>query len=307
MKTTKEEFLRRLELSKTDYNVLDEFEGWDKKLSVKCRTCGHEDSIRPRTILDGGICPVCRAKRNTRTLDEFVSLIPEDVEIVSGYENVSSRVSCKCKKCGNEWGCYAYNLVAGHGCKKCGYKTVSKKKAIYDKESFDVKLAEITDEVVCVGEYTRIHKKALFECCKCGHQFRTTPHNILQGSRCPKCSISKGEVAVSKSLEENNISYIPQKKFDGLIGVGGRKLSYDFFLPDYNILIEYQGRGHYEPVNFANRERLTGEQQFEKQIEHDKRKRNYAKENGYELIEIPYQQMKNIPDIIKGIKEGGII
>jgi hypothetical protein len=41
-------------------------------------------------------------------------------------------------------------------------------------------------------------------------------------------------------------------------------LSYDFFLPDFNLLIEYQGRQHFIPV-----ERFGGEETFKIQLEHD--------------------------------------
>ena len=306
VKTTKEEFLERLKDSKTDYYVLEDFNGWDKPLAVECKTCGYGNTVRPRTILNSGVCPKCKGKRYTRTLDEFLKIIPESVEILSGYENIESRVKCKCKKCNNEWECYAYNLATGHGCKECGYEIASEKIS-YTKTEFDKKLIEVTNEIICIGEYTRTHNKALFECCKCGHQFRATPHNVLQGSRCPKCSVvSKGEELVSKFLEENNMQYIPQMKFDGLVGVGGRKLSYDFYLPEYNILIEYQGIQHYQPIPLVSRQGLTPEEQFEIQINHDERKRNYARDNGFNLLEIPYQQIKDIPNIIKEIKEGGM-
>lgn len=290
----------------SDFMLMSEFSDWCEKIHVKCKTCGYEDDRLPRTILNGGVCPICDGKRRTRSLEEFVTLIPENVEIMSGYENIESRVSCRCKKCGNEWDCYAYNLRTGHGCKVCGYRIVSEKIS-YTKEQFDKKLADITQDVICIGDYTRTHNKALFKCCKCGYQFRATPHNVLQGSRCPKCSVvSKGEELVSKFLEENNMQYIPQMKFDGLVGVGGRKLSYDFYLPEYNILIEYQGIQHYQPIPLVSRQGLTPEEQFAIQINHDERKRNYARDNGFNLLEIPYQQIKDIPNIIKEIKEGGM-
>ena len=72
-------------------------------------------------------------------------------------------------------------------------------------------------------------------------------------------------------------------------------------MPVQNILIEFQGRGHYEPVWFHNREGLTAEEQFVKQQEDDKRKRGYAVNNGYELLEISYREIDKIPEIIKAI------
>lgn len=57
--------------------------------------------------------------------------------------------------------------------------------------------------------------------------------------------ISEGEETTRLFLDKYGINYEPQKRFDGLVGVNGGQLSYDFFLIDDNILIECQGSQHY--------------------------------------------------------------
>ena len=57
-------------------------------------------------------------------------------------------------------------------------------------------------------------------------------------------------------------------------------LSFDFYVPQYNTCIEYQGVQHYKPV-----ERFGGEEQFAIQQEHDELKRKYAKNNNFDLLE----------------------
>ena len=89
---------------------------------------------------------------------------------------------------------------------------------------------------------------------------------------------------VSSILKEKNIEYEFQKKFDGLIGEGRGQLSYDFYLPKYNTLIEYQGQQHYMIVDAFHATDKT----LKKQIHHDNLKREYAKENNISLIEVPY-------------------
>lgn len=71
------------------------------------------------------------------------------------------------------------------------------------------------------------------------------------------------------------------------------KLSYDFYLKDYDLLIEIQGLQHYKPV-----ELFGGEEQFKIQQEHDKRKREYAKSHNIELLEIWYWDKDNIEEIL---------
>lgn len=300
-KTTKEEFLRRFEESNSTFELLSDFDGWGKKLEVVCKKRGHKCVRLPRTLLNSNVCDTCRRIDNTRSLEEIQSIVGDNIEIVSGYEKVTSRVRCKCRVCHNEWDALIYNLIQGSGCPQCRAVRLSELMR-RDKDWFDAKLAEITSEVICIGDYTTTRAKARFKCMKCGDPFIATPHNVLQGSKCPRCSISKGEDLVLQNLIENQINYVAQKKFEGLVGVGGRKLSYDFYLPEYNLLIEFQGRGHYEPVAFANRENLSAEEQFEKQVEHDRRKREYAENNGYKLLEISYKEMDKIPEIIRAIK-----
>ena len=94
-------------------------------------------------------------------------------------------------------------------------------------------------------------------------------------------------------LSNNNIKYIYQKKFDDLIGLKGKNLSYDFYIPNLNLLIECQGQQHYRPVDVYG-----GEEQFKVQLEHDRRKKEFAKNNNYKLLEIPYWEYDNIENIL---------
>jgi hypothetical protein len=116
------------------------------------------------------------------------------------------------------------------------------------------------------------------------------------GYRCPECQSSKGEAEISNILSLKNIAYIPQKEFGGLIGTGGGNLSYDFYLPEpYNLLIEFQGEQHerYIPGLYKLKK------DFEKQLEHDRRKREYAKVHNINLLEIWYYDFDRIEEILE--------
>ena len=105
--------------------------------------------------------------------------------------------------------------------------------------------------------------------------------------------MSKGELACSNYFDINNISYEGQKTFSDLKSDNNYSLRYDFFLPDYNLLIEYQGQQHEMPIEY-----FGGEEKFMAQIKYDNRKREFAKEKGYDLLEISYKDYKNIASII---------
>ena len=84
-----------------------------------------------------------------------------------------------------------------------------------------------------------------------------------------------------------------QKRFKKLRGVGNLPLSYDFYITHYNALIEYQGRQHQQAIDY-----FGGEEYHKTQMCHDDRKRKYAKENGYNYLEIRYFDYDNIEDIL---------
>ena len=104
--------------------------------------------------------------------------------------------------------------------------------------------------------------------------------------------MSHGERKIKDYLCNNHYKYIPQKTFSGLIGVGGGALSYDFYLPDYNLLIEYQGEFH------DGTAKIQTEIELLKQQEHDKRKRGYAQKHNIYLLEICYNDYDNIEQIL---------
>lgn len=166
-------------------------------------------------------------------------------------------------------------------------------------------------------KYKGAFNKLKFRCNICNKIFYMMWSNLQRDRGCPYCSQSKGEKKTSEQLHVNSFTriiqeqydklnyndkyinnyFIPQKKFDGLVGLKGGKLSYDFYIPKFNLLIEYQGEQHerYIPGFHKSKE------DFLKQIEHDKRKKEYAENNNIKLLEIWYWEFDNIEQIL--IKE----
>ena len=103
---------------------------------------------------------------------------------------------------------------------------------------------------------------------------------------------------MSRILDEHHIEYVFQKRMKDLYRFYGQYLSYDFYIPLLNVLIEFQGEYHDKVTNYNSPERLADQQI------RDEMKRQYAKEHGYHLIEIWYYQMDDIEAILQ--KEGVI-
>lgn len=123
------------------------------------------------------------------------------------------------------------------------------------------------------------------ECQYCGAIFVARGPQLRFGKivSCGCKSLSHWELWMSQFLDEHHFTYSSQKMYEGLYGVGGGHLFYDFCLSIENsdVLIECQGLQHYQPVDY-----FGGDLQFEKQVEHDNRKRKYAFEHNIPLIEL---------------------
>ena len=126
----------------------------------------------------------------------------------------------------------------------------------------------------------------------CKKIFEMNWHHIKEGIGCPFCNESKGEKNISKWLYNNEINYVPQKTFDGLLGLGNNNLSYDFYLPDHNLLIEYQGEFH------DGKSSVYTSLNLKRQQEHDRRKREYTQNHNIKLLEIWYWDFDNIEEIL---------
>lgn len=139
------------------------------------------------------------------------------------------------------------------------------------------------------------NKKYKFICPDCGYKFYKGIQKISSEDQwCSKCSMSKGEKKIATWLRYNGIEYEYEKEFDGLTGLGGGNLSYDFYLPDYNLLIEYQGRQHEGYIQGFQKVYCD----YLNQVEHDERKRKYSKIHNIRLIEIWYYDFDNIEEIL---------
>ena len=122
--------------------------------------------------------------------------------------------------------------------------------------------------------------------CDCGKEYEVYAQNLTQGctTSCGCVKESHGENKIREILNQNNINFETQKNFNDFYYEDTfGKPRYDFYFPDYNILIEYDGQQHFRPVfNWDNQER------FELRQRHDKIKNQYALEHNYILIRIPY-------------------
>lgn len=143
---------------------------------------------------------------------------------------------------------------------------------------------------------TYSNKKYKFICEKCGKEFEKILNDLNRkdkGVVCSGCSSSQLEQSTKKVLDKYNIKYIREYYYNNLLSNKGFFLRFDFYLPNYNLLIECQGQQHIK--------RAKGwqtEESFKQQQSYDRRKKDYCKKNNIKLLEIWYYDIDNIEDIL---------
>lgn len=105
---------------------------------------------------------------------------------------------------------------------------------------------------------------------------------------------SHGERILTEILKAHNVEFIREKTFLECKSLKNRPLRFDFFLPKYNVLIEFQGKHHYEPINKYYRAKRS----HEKTIIHDNLKLQFIKNYHYYLLQIPYWEIDNIQNVL---------
>lgn len=205
------------------------------------------------------------------------------------YKNNKTELEIQCNDCGNIFHMRFNNFKDGkHRCEckskplvltyeyvknyieSCGYKLLSK-------------------------EYKNNATYLLVWCGNPNHKPYKVKFNNFKdcNSRCPECNTtSKGEEKIKEILIKYNIKFNQQYLFNDCRNT--RPLPFDFYLPQYNIAIEYDGRQHYKldcfNMNLLDLMNLKY---------NDNKKTQYCNDNNIKLIRIPYWDFNNIEKILK--------
>lgn len=273
------------------------------QMDYNCEFCGKPFKViksKYNKAVNGDIHLYCSsqcAKDVQKPKWDDVSLLFENrsyILLSKEYINAKTKLEYICPKheeYGSQYITYN-NLKSGFGCKYCGReRTIDSKRLSFN----EVKEIFAKHDMILLDQKYKNSNTPLKYICKhhpeFGVQYMALSNAYKQ--HCPYCNTIKGEDKIAHYLLEHKIEFIPQKSYDGLRGLGGGKLSYDFYLPNFNLLIEYQGEQHEHPVDI-----FGGKEQFKVQQEHDKRKREYADKHSIELFEIWYYDFSNIESML---------
>ena len=294
-----EVFEKELFAINPNITLLNKYVNSYTKIKCKCNIDGYIWETIPRTLLTGHGCPKCVScvhRSNDEFLQELYEVNP-NIDVKTHFTKVNDKITCKCKICNNVWYTTPHALFGGCGCPKCSHERIKLNSRKLHKQ-FISELYSINKDIEVIGTYVNSHTKLECKCKKCGNVWFPIPNNLLRNSQCPSCNNYSGENSIKNYLCDFGIEFVSQHRFNDLRGVNNGVLSYDFYLPKYNLLIEYQGEQHEKPIDFSGRGEDFAKECFKNQQEHDNRKRQYAKKNNIKLLEIWYYDFDNIRNIL---------
>lgn len=295
----------------------------NKQVWIKCDKKDYHDSYKTTTahFKEGKRCPYC-CNQKVHPKDSFGQWLidtygkdaikkywsPKNTldpfKIAPKSTNRKIWILCQDKDYHNDNG--GYLVTPSHFIRensRCPYCSHKNHKMIHKLDSFGslypekVKYWSLNNKKSPFEVAPMSNKKYKFICQECGKEFeRSLLHlnRYKNGVYCNECNCSQLEHLTKDILNKYKINYDVQVKYNNLIGLGGGNLSYDFYLPDYNLLIECQGIQHEKFTPAFH----TTKKDFKKQLEHDKRKKEYAKQNNINLLEIWYYDIDNIEEIL---------
>lgn len=280
-KITQQEFIEQSQ--KTHNNKYD----YSKTVYVNMRTpvviiCPIHGEFKQsaKKHKEGQGCPIC-GNSIKKTTEQFIN----EAKSVHGdkydyskvnYKNNCSKIEIVCKTHGSFFQIPKDHLN-GSGCLICAGK---------QRMTTDVFIKKAENVHGDKYDYSKINYKNNYSkveiICPIHGSYFQRVNNHLSGHGCPICNSSKGEKKIADCLTKKGFVFEQQKRFADCKDV--LELPFDFYLPNNNLLIEFDGIQHFEPVEHF------GPESFEITQKHDKIKNDFAKQKNIQLLRIRYDQ-----------------
>lgn len=260
--------------------------------------CGHSESIswnkmkRRRSYQ----CVDCyikytRSKDKLLSKDSIISRFKESglfIEDINKYKRVTTKLDCH-DKYGYRY-CTRYVDIKSNKSpdkfSKHNPYTIHNIKLYINIEDIDIEYLD--------GDYVNENSKLLWKCKKCGFNYFASWSKIRDSYRdknknlyCEKCTTKSSlEEKVLIYLNKIGIEYNREYRFKDCINI--RALPFDFYIQRYNLCIECDGIGHFEPTRFNGIDLERAEYLLDNTRRRDNIKTLYCNKNGINLLRIPY-------------------
>lgn len=279
------EKVRKIHDNKYDYTKV-EYISTKSKIIIICPEHG-EFLQTPNSHLKSG-CLKCGFDKTRKEVELVISQFNKIHNNKYDYSKVEY-ISCRNKVviiC-PEHGEFLQNPkvhLEGSGCPKCAgnvrltTEEFIRRSNLIHNNLYDYSKTEIKNNTIPV----------IIICKKHGEFLQRPSGHYFKKDGCPKCKTSKGEQKIKSCLEQMSIKVETQKKFFDCLNI--KELPFDFYLPEYNLCIEYDGQQHFDKNNFLHKK----EGSFEIQIKCDEIKNDYCFNKNIKLIRIPFTDFDKI-------------
>jgi len=266
-----------------DYSNIDNIKNTITKVKIICPIHGAFLQT-PKNHFQGKGCPNC-VKNKKYTHDDFCIKANETHNFKyiypEKYINSHTKIKIICSKHG-EFKQRPYEHIQGSGCPICAKNTRNKKNTLTTEKFIEKARKVHGDEYKYVSKYINSYTHIDIEC-KLHGIFSQTPHIHLKGSGCPLCKMTNPEKQIKKFFISKNITFNYQKIFKDCRDI--RYLPFDFYLPEYNLCVEYDGEQHFKSIKYWG-----DEDGLKKRQKHDQIKTQYCNDNNIELLRIRYDE-----------------
>lgn len=215
-----------------------------------------------------------------------------DIKIIDGSGRNRPYAVCECE-CGTVKPVWVINLINDRS-KDCGCGRKSMLRETRTKNLVGQRFGKLM--VVELLEESDKFNRRLYRCkCDCRNEIITSSICLIgkHTSSCG-CLVSYWNTYINNFLTENKIPHETEYP----VTIDGSRYRFDFYLPQYNLFIEYDGQQHYEAMRFYGGDKERNEIELRKTQKRDEIKNQYCKENNINLLRIPYWETKNIETII---------
>lgn len=276
IKITNDEF--DLRLKDLNFKRIDSYVDTKTSIKFECLTCGQVKKVKPKEIKQKLKCSCLEDHKDYTNFISNKNIIP-----LEKYLNIRTAINHRCLTCNTDFKSTPKSVKNSKwGCPSCSGKK-------FNKEAYIKKLPK--DIILLQDNYIGTDKKHLHKCLTCNNTWNTKPNYILHmNTGCPYCASSKGEKEISLFLDSIDLEYIKEYK----VNIGDKTYKFDFFIPNLDIFIEYDGIHHFEPIDY-----FGGEESYEKIILYDSIKNNWCEQNDFSLIRISYKE--DIKEVLESI------
>jgi len=283
---TNKEFLKRARrLHRKKYQYLESYKNSQTPIKIRCPDHGCF-SQTPANHLSGSGCAKCsnRDSGKEKRMNHLVFVkkakkIHPSYTFPQRYVASMVKINIRCQKHGL-FKMRPNTLLQGHGCQICDDEKSAERNRLTHEE-FLHRCRKVHAKKYSYPERYKDGQTPIKIICQKHGQFIQKPSNHLMGNGCPICFESSGERRISRALDRLKVQYVRQKKFPDL--VHKKQLRFDFWLPSFKTLIEFDGIQHFEASRF-----FGGKKGFDQTRTRDQIKTTWAKKMKLPLIRIRY-------------------